>query len=58
MTKEIYLTSEGFLKLEEELDELKKVKRPEIINEKIDISGLNLQKIFVKLTDGEGSMWI
>lgn len=30
--KEIYLTSEGFLKLEEELDELKKVKRPEIIN--------------------------
>ena len=31
MTKEIYLTSEGFLKLEEELDELKKVKRPEII---------------------------
>lgn len=33
-------------------------KRPEIINEKIDISGLNLQKIFVKLTDGEGSMWI
>ena len=32
MTKEIYLTSEGFLKLEEELDELKKVKRPEIIN--------------------------
>lgn len=31
-TKEIYLTSEGFLKLEEELDELKKVKRPEIIN--------------------------
>ena len=32
MTKEIYLTSEVFLKLEEELDELKKVKRPEIIN--------------------------
>ena len=32
MKKEIYLTSEGFLKLEEELDELKKVKRPEIIN--------------------------
>lgn len=31
-TKEIYLTSEGFLKLEEELDNLKKVKRPEIIN--------------------------
>ena len=31
MKKEIYLTSEGFLKLEEELDELKKVKRPEII---------------------------
>ena len=30
--KEIYLTSEGFLKLEEELDNLKKVKRPEIIN--------------------------
>lgn len=30
--KEIYLTSEGFLKLEEELEELKKVKRPEIIN--------------------------
>lgn len=29
--KEIYLTSEGFLRLEEELDELKKVKRPEII---------------------------
>lgn len=29
--KQIYLTSEGFLKLEEELDELKKVKRPEII---------------------------
>ncbi len=30
--KEIYLTSEGFLKLEEELDDLKKVKRPEIVN--------------------------
>ncbi len=30
-TKEIYLTSEGFLKLEEELNEAKKVKRPEII---------------------------
>ena len=30
--KEIYLTSEGFLKLEEELDNLKKVKRPEVIN--------------------------
>jgi transcription elongation factor GreA len=29
--KEIYLTSEGFLKLEEELDDLKKNKRPEII---------------------------
>ena len=31
-SKEIYLTSEGFLKLEEELDDLKKVKRPEVIN--------------------------
>ncbi len=31
-TKEIYLTSEGFLKLEEELNEAKTVKRPEIIN--------------------------
>lgn len=31
-TKEIYLTSEGFLKLEEELNEAKAVKRPEIIN--------------------------
>ncbi len=30
-TKEIYLTSEGFLKLEEELNEAKQVKRPEII---------------------------
>jgi transcription elongation factor GreA len=30
--KEIYLTSEGFLKLEEELNEAKTVKRPEIIN--------------------------
>lgn len=29
--KEIYLTSEGFLKLEEELNEAKTVKRPEII---------------------------
>ena len=29
--KEIYLTSEGFLKLEEELDDLKRVKRPEIV---------------------------
>lgn len=29
--KEIYLTSEGFLKMEEELNELKTVKRPEII---------------------------
>ena len=28
---EIYLTSEGFLKLEEELDNLKKVERPEVI---------------------------
>ncbi len=32
MKKEIYLTSDGFLKLEEELDDLKKNKRPEIIN--------------------------
>ena len=31
MKKEIYLTSEGFLKLEEELNELKTVKRPEVI---------------------------
>lgn len=30
--KEIYLTSEGFLKLEEELNNAKTVKRPEIIN--------------------------
>ena len=30
--KEIYLTSEGFLKLEEELDNLKKVERPDVIN--------------------------
>ncbi len=30
-TKEIYLTSEGFLKLEEELNNLKKVERPEVI---------------------------
>ncbi len=30
--KQIYLTSEGFLKLEEELNEAKTVKRPEIIN--------------------------
>ena len=29
--KEIYLTSEGFLKMEEELDHLKKVERPEVI---------------------------
>lgn len=29
--KEIYLTSEGFLKLEEELSHLKKVERPEVI---------------------------
>lgn len=31
MKKEIYLTSDGFLKLEDELDELKKVQRPEVI---------------------------
>lgn len=31
MKKEIYLTSEGFLKLEEELDHLKKVERPDVI---------------------------
>ncbi len=30
--KEIYLTSEGFLKLEEELNNAKTIKRPEIIN--------------------------
>ena len=29
--KEVYLTSEGFLNLEEELDKLKKVDRPEVI---------------------------
>ena len=29
--KEVYLTSEGFIKLEEELDHLKKVERPEVI---------------------------
>ena len=28
----IYLTDEGFLELEEELNELKNVKRPEVIN--------------------------
>lgn len=32
-------------------------KRPETINENIEISGLNLQKIFIKLTGGEGSEW-
>ena len=31
MNKEIYITSEGFLKLEEELENLKKVERPEVI---------------------------
>ncbi len=31
--KEIYLTSEGFLKLEEELNEAKTVKRPQIIKD-------------------------
>lgn len=29
--KEVYLTAEGFTEIEEELDELKRVKRPEII---------------------------
>lgn len=29
--KEIYLTSEGFLKLEEEVDNLKKIERPRVI---------------------------
>ena len=29
--KEVFLTSEGFLEIEEELNELKTVKRPEII---------------------------
>ena len=31
MTKKVYLTSEGFLEIEEELNELKNVKRPEVI---------------------------
>lgn len=31
--KEIYLTSEGFLKLEEELNEAKTIKRPQIIKD-------------------------
>ena len=31
--KEIYLTSEGFLKLEEELNEAKTVRRPQIIKD-------------------------
>ena len=31
MTDKIYLTNEGFLEIEEELNELKEVKRPEII---------------------------
>lgn len=31
--KEVYLTSEGFLKLEEELNEAKTVKRPQIIKD-------------------------
>ena len=30
--KEIFLTAKGLLEIEEELDELKRVKRPEIIN--------------------------
>ena len=29
--KDVYLTSEGFIKLEEELDHLKKVERPDVI---------------------------
>ena len=33
MKKEIYLTSDGFLKLEEELDHLKKVERPNVITD-------------------------
>ena len=37
MTDKIYLTNEGFLEIEEELNELKEVKRPEII--KIVITG-------------------
>ena len=32
MTKEIYLTSEGLKEIQQELDELKNVKRPEVIN--------------------------
>ena len=30
--KEVFLTAKGLLEIEEELDELKRVKRPEIIN--------------------------
>ena len=29
--KEVFLTAKGFTEIEEELDELKRVKRPEII---------------------------
>ena len=32
MSKEIYLTSEGLEEIKQELDELKNVKRPEVIN--------------------------
>jgi len=32
MSKEIYLTSEGLKEIQQELDELKNVKRPEVIN--------------------------
>ena len=38
--KEIYLTSEGFIKLEEDLNELKTVKRPEIVIAIIEASAL------------------
>lgn len=31
MSKKVYLTNEGFLEIEEELNELKNVKRPEVI---------------------------
>ena len=49
MNKEIYLTSEGFLKLEEELENLKKVERPEVITaikEAITPNTISLKKSF------------
>ena len=52
MSNKVYLTNEGFLEIEEELNHLKEVKRPEIIKalkDAYNILNYNIHNIDVSL---------